>query len=148
MDTRAWFDDLPVLGEFSRKEAIAALQDAGDEETVIILKVAADLGTSQHESSSAFGDRTLPRTNRSSTWRPFSDRPWQYISHTYGYLAFPSKKGQAVLPIRPLSSVSATSKLRNTRVKITLDRLYVAAYPGRKGDKHLILIHFFARDQL
>jgi len=148
MDTPAWFDDLPVLGEFSRKEAIAALKDAGDDETVTILEVAAALDPSQYGSSSSFGDHTSPRTDRTSTWWPFSDKPWQYTSHTYGYLASSTKSGQAVLPIRPLSTVHANPKLRNTRVKITLNRLYVEAYPGRKGDTHLILVHFFARDQL
>ncbi len=150
MDTPPWFADLPVLGEFSLGEAAAALRDVGDDETASILDLAQEsadlLDIPQAEHSPIFGNHS-PDHTRSSIWWPFRDRPWQFTSHTYGYLG-PAQPGRDILPVHPISSAIATPELRNTRVKITLDRLYVAAYPGRDSDTHLILVHFFAKDQV
>jgi hypothetical protein len=48
--------------------------------------------------------------------------------------------------IRSIGSVAADSNLKHSRIKITLSRLRVAAYPG--GGMHRVLLHFFAQNQL
>ena len=79
-------------------------------------------------------------------WWPFQDKPWQHTAHAFGYLA------PAVAPGGPLGLVAAgmipkeRELEKGARLKITLDRLRVAAYPG--GGTHRILFDFYAQNQV
>jgi hypothetical protein len=50
------------------------------------------------------------------------------------------------MPIHHAGSIKADLSLRNSRIKITLDRLRVAAYPGT--GTHRVLFDFYAQNQV
>src|SRR5260370_33841929 len=85
------------------------------------------------------------RSSDFRSWLHLQDRPWEHTAHTFGYLA-PASPGDAPLPIQSIGTVAADSSLKHARIKITLSRLRVAAYPG--GGTHRVLLHFFAQNQL
>lgn len=129
MSNSAWFDDLPVLGAMSPGQAVAKLREMGDLETALQLESAPE---------------TIVRGGSQRGWWPFEDKPWQHTAHTFGYLA-PHVPGNDALPIQHAANIAADTTLKNTRVKVTLDRLRVAAYPGL--GIHRVLFDFYARNQ-
>src|SRR5205085_8912336 len=50
------------------------------------------------------------------------------------------------LPISHVGNIPSDTRLKHARIKITLNRLRVAAYPG--GGMHRVLLHFFAQNQV
>jgi hypothetical protein len=126
----SWFDDIPVLGTLPTEDVIARLREVGEEETADALE---DI-EHQDNSSTVFGLR--------DSW--FAIPPYLHTAHIFGYLA-PDNSNADVLPILPVGRIRPDHTLKGTRLKITLDRLYAANYPG-KGT-HQILVHFFAQNQ-
>jgi hypothetical protein len=70
-------------------------------------------------------------------------KPWQHTAHTFGHIA--PAAGNGPLPIRHAGQIPADATLKNARIKVTLDRVRVAAYPG--GGMHRVLCDFYARNQ-
>ena len=133
MDTSTWFDDMPVLGNMPPEEAAVKLREMGEEET------AAALETAQETQAQTF------KLGGRKSWWPFQDKPWQHTAHTFGYLA-PVLPGSGPLPIRHVENIPADPGLQGARIKITLNRLRVAAYPG--SGMHRVLLHFFVQNQV
>src|SRR5216117_2280825 len=131
MATSTWFDDLPVLGKLPADQAAAKLREVGENDLATALETAPEAGTR------TFG---TPKW-----WWPFQDKPWQHTAHAFGYLA-PAAPGNAPLPIRHAGNIAADPSLKNSRIKITLDRLRVAAYPG--SGTHRVLFDFYAQNQV
>jgi hypothetical protein len=132
MTTSTWFDDLPVLGALSPQEAAARLREVDENEAAAAL-----------EGAEAGEAVTFGAPSRS--WWPFQDKPWQHTAHAFGYLA-PAPPGGDPLPIQHAGNVAADPTLKNGRIKITLDRLRVADYPG--GSTHRVLFDFYAQNQV
>ena len=130
MTTPIWFDDLPVLGRLPPSEAVAKLREIGENKAANAIETAKDARNFQ-----TFGLRE----------RLFPDRQWQHTAHAFGYLA-PAPPGSEPLPIQHAGNIEADPTLRNSRIKITLDRLRVADYPG--GGTHRILFDFYAQNQV
>ena len=145
MTTSDWFDDVPVLGNMAPEQAAAKLHEVGEEEAATAVE----------------GAKGEPATYRGlGDWWPFGDKPWQYTAHAFGYLApdvrllpaeslrylAPAPSGSDMLPIRHAGNIDAVPSLRNQRIKITLDRLRVADYPG--GGTHRVLFDFYAQNQV
>ncbi len=133
MHTSNWFDDQPVIGKLPPEQAAVKLREVGESEAADMLEVAQDT------QSKAFESR-----GRKSWW-PFQDKPWQHTSHAFGYLA-PSLPESDPQPIYSIGNISPDPNLKNARIKIALNRLRVAAYPG--GGMHRVLLHFFAQNQV
>ncbi len=133
MDTSTWFDDMPVLGNMPPEEAAVKLREMGEEETAATLEMAQETQA-----------QTFKLGGRKSWW-PFQDKPWQHTAHTFGYLA-PVLPGSGPLPIRHVENIPADPGLQGARIKITLNRLRVAAYPG--SGMHRVLLHFFVQNQV
>ncbi len=131
MCTSQSFDDLPVLGKLSRAEAAKALREVGEAE-------AADKLLAQQPAANT---RTFSVRD---VW-PFRDRPWQHTAHAFGYLA-PAPPGNDLLPIHHAGNINADESLKKARLKITLNCLRVADYPGR--GTHHILFDFYAQNQV
>jgi len=139
--------DTPVLGAMSPEEAIDRLRAIGEEDAVQVLEAA--MGS---HSKSVYrglesvepdiGTKSLG-TTKGFIW-PFLNRPWQYTNHSFGYLM--PHRGNGALSIAHVGAVQPDSKLKNARVKVTLDRLRVADYPGR--GRHQIMFEFSAKNQL
>jgi len=130
MGTPIWFDDFPVLGNMPPGQAAARLREVGEEEAAEALEDAA-----RHEA--AF-------EGRKRLW-PFGDRAWQHTAHAFGHLA-PAPPGSDPLPLQHAGNVPAAPDLKKARIKITLDRLRVADYPG--GGTHRVLFDFYAQNQV
>jgi hypothetical protein len=126
------FADLPVLGALPPDQAITKLREVGE-----------DMVAAQIE------ERTRDRSPESfrgglADWWPFRDRAWQHTAHAFGFLAA-GGMGSAPRPIQAIGTVQADSALRGGRVKIALNQLRVADYPG--GGTHRVLFDFYARNQ-
>ncbi|MEW1912332.1 hypothetical protein AB0442_28500 [Kitasatospora sp. NPDC085895] len=67
---------------------------------------------------------------------------WRHTSHTIGFIP-ESASGDGA--IRPVGQVEADPSLRNARLRITLDKLRVADYPG--GGPHRVLFNFFVQNR-
>lgn len=129
-----WFDDLPVLGKLPPDLAAVKLREIGDDHTAAAL-----------ERSAAEQDTELVSFGVGEWLWPFQDKPWQHTAHTFGYLP-PAPPGDGLVPIRHASNMAADASLKNARIKITLDRLRVASYPG--GGLHRVLFDFYAQHQV
>jgi hypothetical protein len=129
MSTSNWFDDLPVVGKLPREQAAAKLRELGEDDAAIALE------TTGRSATQMFGP----------TWWPFQDKPWQHTAHAFGYLP-PSAPGNTSVAICHAGNMAADISLKNSRIKITLDRLRVAAYPGR--GTHRVLFDFYAQNQV
>jgi len=130
--TATWFDDLPVLGALPPEEAAAKLRQLGETEAAEALEEAETKEVVSYQ------------ITRKIRW-PFSTKPWQHTAHAFGYLA-PAPPGSDPLPIQGAGAIAADPTLKNARVKITLDRLRVADYPG--GSTHRVLFDFYAQNQV
>ena len=73
----------------------------------------------------------------------FQPRAWQHTAHAFGY--FPPGSASP-LPIQDAGSLTPDDSLKGQRIKVTLDRLRVADYPG--GGEHHILLDFYAQNQV
>jgi hypothetical protein len=130
MDIDTWFDDLPVISKMRSTQAAAKLREMGDEEAAMALETAQNQQT------------TSPATF--SSWSLF-ERPWQHAAHAFGYIA-PAPPGSKTLPIKSAGNIAPDLTLKNACIKITLNCLRVAAYPG--GGTHQILFDFYAQNQV
>src|SRR5262249_53119096 len=71
-------------------------------------------------------------------------RPYEHTAHTFGFLPASTEGDQR--RILGMGGVKADDSLKNQHIKITLNALRVAEYPG--GGTHRILFDFYARHQV
>jgi hypothetical protein len=135
-----WFDDTPVLGKMPPEEAAAKLREMGEDEAAETMGAEGQEATSKPSMMGGPSGLSLKPVRRI-----LGPRPWQYTSHAFGYLA-PTPVGDALLSIQNAGTIQADSSLKNSRIKITLDRLRVADYPG--GSTHHVLFDFYAQNQV
>ena len=150
MTTSTWFDDVPVLGNLPREEAVAKLRELGETEAAAALEKGPDssdrgAGTFGAHRKNNPGREKRSSAGRSGSWWPFGNRAWQHTAHAFGYLA-PGPPGDEPVPIQHAGNIEADGTLKDGRVKITLNRLRVADYPG--GGTHRILFDFYAQNQV
>jgi len=129
MTTHTWFDDLPVIGKLPPEEAAAKLREVGEEEATTPIE-------------------NVPRgesTTKTFAGRWLFDRACKHTAHTFGYIA-PTSPGKKTLPIQNAVNIKADETLKNSRIKITLDCLRVADYPG--SGTHRVLFDFYAQNQI
>src|SRR2546430_1529766 len=134
MTTPRWFEDVPVLGKLPLDEAAGKLRTLGEADAAAALALAAQ----EHPQTVAYGG------GLSELW-PFRDRAWQHTAHAFGHLAV-SAPGSNLRSLQHAGNITADATLKNSRVRITLDRLRVADYPG--GGTHRVLFDFYAQNQL
>src|SRR5712692_703051 len=132
MSLESPFRDVPVVGTMSPLQVAAKMRELGD------------TGTAD-EIEAAVSRSSTPAGTFSILESLFGTRPWQHTSHAYGYLPI-TKPGRDRLPIQHAGNIEPDTTLRNSRVKISLNRLRVAAYPG--NGIHRILFDFYAQNQL
>jgi hypothetical protein len=126
MPASEWFA-LPVLGNLSPDQAEAKLRELDEVEAADCIR-----------STPASKGLSLP-----STWWPFNDRPWQHVAHCFGFVT-DRKEGDG-LALCDAGQMPPDGRLKGALVKITLDSLYAAGYPG-PGD-HRVLFDFYAEHQ-
>ena len=126
------FSDVPVAGRQAPLRLAAKLRELGDFDTAEMIEGAERRAT----------DPSLSFGVLESLFKP---KPWQHTAHAYGYLAV-APAGAQRLAIQHAGNIEADPTLKNARLKITLNRLRVAGYPG--GGQHRILFDFYAQNQL
>jgi hypothetical protein len=128
-----WFDDLPVIGSMSPADAAAKLREMGDTEIADEIEHP-DTGPDDDDTVESFG-----------FWGKSKDRLYRNTTHSFGFIAN-SDDDVDFLPARHAGQIKADGQLKGSRIKITLDRLRVASYPG-KGT-HRVLFDFYAKNQV
>lgn len=126
-----WLDQLPMIASLPPGEAAVKLREAGEDELADALASAAGAAPA------TFGVLSRLGIGR--------DRAWLHTAHAVGYLAPAAGAGSGLLPIRHAASIAPDEGLKGARVKVTLDGLRVADYPGR--GVHRVLFDFAARNQ-
>ncbi len=133
MSESKWFEDYPVIGKMAPAEAVGYFRDINEPEVADALEEASATER-QPQTFGVLGD----------LW-PFGNKPYLNTAHAFGYLA-PAPAGQEALPIQYAGNIEPDVSLKNGRIKITLDRLRVADYPG--GSTHHVLFDFYAQNQV
>jgi len=133
MPVASAFSDIPVVG---RQGSLAGGRQnsgkLGDIETAEAIEVA-----QRHATDAPISFEVLDGL--------FKPKPWQHTAHAYGYRAVASP-GARLLTIQHAGNIAADATLKNSRLRINLNRLRVASYPG--GGQHRILFDFCAQNQL
>ncbi len=127
------FDDMPILAKLSPRQAAQALREVGETDIALALE----------QSPSA----TVKRPDNFGLFDIFKSKPkpWMHAAHAFGFLPLKSKKGREK-QILAAGRIAADESLKNARIRITLNRLRVAAFPG--GGRHTILFDFYAQNQV
>lgn len=124
--------DFPSLTAMPLQLAAAKLREVGETESAEALESASALD--QPEVSQDFSIFNRKRTLK----------PWEQTGTNIGYLPPVASDGD-FLPIISARRVEADATLKGARLRIALDRFYVAQYPG--GGEHHILLHFATQFQ-
>jgi hypothetical protein len=125
-----WLGQLPVIGSLPPEVAAAKLREAGEDEIADALEEEAEAG---------------PETYGKGFLGIGGDRAFQHTAHAFGYLA-PAGGPQAnLLEIQHAGNITPDETLKGTRIRVTLDGLRIADYPGR--GTHRVLFDFAARNQ-
>lgn len=125
-------NDFPSLATLPPLTAAAKLREVGETGAAESLENAAALrqpGTAQD-----FGIFDRAR----------APQPWMHSGTSVGYLA-PVASDDDAISIISARRVGADAALKGARVKVTLDRLYAAGFPG--GGEHQVLLHFATQYQ-
>lgn len=128
------FENVSVLGAMGPTEALAKLRELEEHDLANQIEAALDPTSTEID---AFGNINL--------WSWGRRKPWQHTSHAFGYIEPTSTRRRKPVPLVPASSVTPTSSLLNKCVKITLDGLRVADYPG--AGTHFVLFDFYGQNQ-
>jgi hypothetical protein len=126
-----WLDGFPVIGELPPEVAAVKLREVGEDE------LAEALAEAPQAAPEAFGVLS---------WLGIGgDRAWQHTAHAVGYLPPAAGPQAGLLEIQHAGNIAPDEGLKGVRVKLTLDGLRVADYPGR--GMHRVLFDFAARNQ-
>jgi hypothetical protein len=129
MKAADWID-VPVLGKLPPEQAAEKLRQLGELKDAEAIEQAAGA-----EAKSVFA---------SASWWPFADRPWQHVGHVFGFVGDAPADGSP-RPIGDAGLMQPQIVLKGARVKVTLDGLWAAGYPG--SGEHKILFDFYAQNQ-
>jgi hypothetical protein len=118
-----WFDDIPVAGALGDEALSEKLGEP--------VRAPATTGTTR-----------APRERFGLATRLFREPPWRHTSHGFGFI--PAGASGRVA-IRPVGVVEPEPDLRDARLRISLDGLRVAGYPG--SGTHRVLFNFLAQNR-
>ena len=119
----AWLDDIPLAGTLSDEELSEKLGEP------------------------YLGDTAAPEPGSGGRFagdHGFRTPAWRHTSHTFGFI--PSGAGASgAAAIHQVGQIEADPALKDARLRISLDALQVADYPGR--GTHRVLFDFFVQNQ-
>jgi hypothetical protein len=133
MNGGKWFDDLPVIGKMPTAAAAAKLREMGDAETADRIERPSPQTAPGPETFGIFG------------FEKSRERLYLNTTHSYGHFEA-GMSGEAILPVCHAGYIEPDESLKKGRIKITLDRLQIASYPG--GGMHRVLFDFYAKNQV
>jgi hypothetical protein len=135
MRGQQWFDDIPVLGSMTPADAARKLREVGEEALATALDA---------EANAALWPQAQ-RTLGLKDWLGRGEGVYMSTSHAFGYVP-PVRFPADIIPVLHAGAVRPDTTLKGSRVKITLDRLRAADYPG--AGMHHILFDFYAQHQV
>jgi hypothetical protein len=136
---QALFPECPTLGRQSAEQVSAYLRDIGDEGPSRATLSSKSIATEHPE--------LAPVAPQLPPGGLFGKRLFEYTEHAFGYIAMPTPgMSSESLEITDARSIVADSNLKGQLLKVTLDRLRVADYPG--GGIHHVLVDFYAEHQV
>lgn len=119
---------MPVLGKLPPEERAKKFEEVGDAKTAKNIR---DGANALSKGLGLFGRK---------------DRPCEDTAHAFGFIPEIDYETEDLIPIRHAGTIKPDESLKNKRVKITLDALRAADYPG--SGPHRILFDFYAKNQL
>lgn len=125
------FGNVTVIGELPPDAAVAKLREMGEYD------LADEIEEQRQQGGQTYG---TPRF-----W-PFQPPIWKSTAHSFGYIAPFTPGSSQMQTITYAGNIQPDTSLKNSRIKITLDRLRVAKYPG--GGTHQVLFDFYAQNQV
>jgi hypothetical protein len=129
----------PVIGALPRAEAAQMLAAAEIQE-----EPSSQFKTLEHaksKSKATSGDQTQEFAYKNLS----SGEVWRYTTHAFGFIPAGESTGTQAVPIQHAGQITPDVSLKGAPVKVTLDRLRVAEYPGRGA--HLVLFDFYAQSK-
>lgn len=125
----------PVIGKMKSSKAAEKIAAMGDEKTALqITNLIEEKGRDIKFSSLIFGGIFGKE-----------DPVYKYTDHVFGFIPKNSDSSSKIVDITDAGNIEADASLKNSNVKITLDRLRVFDYPG-KGTR-TVLFNFSAQHQ-
>jgi hypothetical protein len=119
----------PVIGELTAEQASYKLEALGYSDIAKTVRL---------EEGKTFSLVSWPGTG--------NPKPWQYTSHAFGFIPKSNSMPPGTLDIQDVSNISPDDSLKNSRIKIVLNRLRVFDYPG--SGVHQILFKFSGQNQV
>ena len=114
-DPQYWFEDVPVLAKLSADRAAAKLRELGDIETADSIEWGSEVDTGIY-----------------GAWeKPRRVKPWQHTAEAFGYTPLIEPGDSEMVEILHAGNMEADTSLKNARIRVTLDQLRVADYPGK-----------------
>jgi hypothetical protein len=117
-----WFDDIPLAGAL---DDVALSEKLGE-------PLQAAVVTESVRGGERFGIGA----------RLFGDPPWKHTSHGFGFIPSGASGRVAIVPV---GEVVPEPALRDQRLRISLDGLRVADYPG--SGTHRVLFNFYVQNR-
>jgi len=148
----------PVIGELPPYLVALKLREMGDVYTALNIENSINMlnsrdiptGANMHSMSADMKTFSQDESGLFTGWGwPFDKNPAPYMctSHAFGFIPAGSKANKnGSIEIKHAGNIEPDTSLKNSRIKITLDRLRVAKYPG--SGMHNILFDFSAQNQL
>lgn len=124
-NNEAWFSESEVIGNQTKENVLLKLKDIESMEFLSAVESLKD-------------DEPLKDS------KELKD-VWKHTSHSFGFIPF-SNTPSADSEIISANTITPDPNLKNSKIKITLDRLVTMDYPG-KGE-HSILFDFYAKNQI
>jgi hypothetical protein len=144
------FPEFQTLGEMPVRDAVVILRDMGDRAVADEIEEYVASPDNSSTPEDPIGMLGAPVKDR-SFWDWFLDRPpayqevWRYTQHTYGHIAAGQSEEDELIPIQHAGTIAADESLRGQPIKVTLDRLRAADYPG--SGIHRVMVDFYAEHQ-
>lgn len=127
----AWFNDISVAGALAASELADRLAEIEPDLSVEMLQERRTGERDRFGLSDWFGGGEPP--------------PWRHTAHAFGFIPTGETGDKDFTPIQAVANVAPDERLKRVPIRVTLDGLRVAGYPGR-GD-HRVLFDFYAQHQ-
>lgn len=150
MESEKLFPGIPTIGEMRVRDALPILADMGDKLAADQISEYVASPDNPSTDTDSVGELRAPQKEQ-SFWDwflgldPAAEEVWRYTQHTYGFIKMGDAASDDLVPIKHAGSIEPDESLRGERIRVTLDRLRAADYPG--GGIHRVMVDFYAEHQ-
>jgi hypothetical protein len=127
----AWFNDISTAGALAASDLVDRLAEVEPDLSVEMLQARRTGERDRFGPRDWFGGGEPP--------------PWRHTAHAFGFIPSGGTSDEQFTPIIAVGNIAPDERLKSSPIRVTLDGLRVAGYPGR-GD-HRVLFDFYAQHQ-